>query len=31
MAFAKTLAEQGCPVSNALRGNVDIQVNVTLD
>jgi lipoyl-dependent peroxiredoxin len=24
-------AEQGCPVSNALRGNVDIQVNVTLD
>ena len=24
-------AEQGCPVSNALRGNVDIQVNVSLD
>jgi lipoyl-dependent peroxiredoxin len=24
-------AEQGCPVSNALRGNVDIQVNVILD
>ena len=24
-------AEQGCPVSNALRGNVDIQVNATLD
>jgi osmotically inducible protein OsmC len=24
-------AEQGCPVSNALRGNVDIQVNTSLD
>ncbi|CAA9429473.1 MAG: Peroxiredoxin OsmC [uncultured Rubrobacteraceae bacterium] len=24
-------AEQGCPVSNALRGNIDVQVNVTLD
>ena len=24
-------AEQGCPVSNALRGNVDIEVNVRLD
>lgn len=24
-------AEQGCPVSNALRGNVDIQLNTTLD
>ena len=24
-------AEQGCPVSNALRGNVDIQLNVSLD
>ena len=24
-------AEQGCPVSNALRGNIDIQVNATLD
>jgi osmotically inducible protein OsmC len=24
-------AEQGCPVSNALRGNVDVQVNATLD
>ena len=24
-------AEQTCPVSNALRGNVDIQVNATLD
>ena len=24
-------AEQGCPVSNALRGNVDIQVNANLD
>ena len=24
-------AEQGCPVSNALRGNVDVQVNVSLD
>jgi len=24
-------AEQGCSVSNALRGNVDIQVNVSLD
>jgi lipoyl-dependent peroxiredoxin len=24
-------AEQGCPVSNALRGNVDIQVNARLD
>jgi len=23
-------AEQGCPVSNALRGNVDIQLNTTL-
>src|SRR5215203_1930819 len=23
-------AEQGCPVSNALRGNVDIQLNATL-
>jgi lipoyl-dependent peroxiredoxin len=23
-------AEQGCPVSNALRGNVDIQVNASL-
>jgi osmotically inducible protein OsmC len=23
--------EQGCPVSNALRGNVDIQVNASLD
>ena len=23
-------AEQGCPVSNALRGNVDIQINATL-
>jgi osmotically inducible protein OsmC len=24
-------ADQGCPVSNALRGNVDVQVNATLD
>ena len=24
-------AEQGCPVSNALRGNVDMQLNVSLD
>ena len=24
-------AEQGCPVSNALRGNIDIQVNASLD
>ena len=24
-------AEQGCPVSNALRGNVDIQVSASLD
>ena len=24
-------AEQGCPVSNALRGNIDIQVTATLD
>ena len=24
-------AEQGCPVSNALRGNVDIRVNASLD
>ena len=24
-------AEQACPVSNALRGNVDIQMNATLD
>ena len=24
-------AEQGCPVSNALRGNVDVQVNASLD
>ncbi|MBA2535441.1 MAG: OsmC family peroxiredoxin [Rubrobacter sp.] len=24
-------AEQGCPVSNALRGNVDIQLNASLD
>lgn len=24
-------AEQGCPVSNALRGNVDIQLNVSPD
>ena len=24
-------AEQGCPVSNALRGNVDMQVNASLD
>jgi osmotically inducible protein OsmC len=24
-------AEQGCPVSNALRGNVNIQVNASLD
>ena len=24
-------AEQACPVSNALRGNVDIQLNVSLD
>ena len=24
-------AEQGCPVSNALRGNLDVQVNATLD
>ncbi len=24
-------AEQGCPVSNALRGNVDIKVNASLD
>jgi osmotically inducible protein OsmC len=24
-------AEQGCPVSNALRGNIDVQVNATLD
>lgn len=24
-------AEQGCPVSNALRGNVDIQLNTTLE
>ena len=24
-------AEQGCPVSNALRGNVDIQVHASLD
>ena len=24
-------AEHGCPVSNALRGNVDIQVNASLD
>src|SRR5918994_2553050 len=24
-------AEQGCPVSNALRGNVDIQVNASLE
>jgi len=23
-------AEQGCPVSNALRGNVDVQINATL-
>jgi osmotically inducible protein OsmC len=23
--------EQNCPVSNALRGNVDIQVNASLD
>ncbi|MGI8910234.1 MAG: OsmC family peroxiredoxin [Rubrobacteraceae bacterium] len=27
---AKEEAEQACPVSNALRGNVDIQVNATL-
>jgi osmotically inducible protein OsmC len=24
-------AEQGCPVSNALRGNVEIRVNASLD
>jgi osmotically inducible protein OsmC len=24
-------AEQGCPVSNALRGNVDVRVNASLD
>ncbi|CAA9455391.1 MAG: hypothetical protein AVDCRST_MAG02-1523, partial [uncultured Rubrobacteraceae bacterium] len=24
-------ADQACPVTNALRGNVDIQVNATLD
>jgi lipoyl-dependent peroxiredoxin len=24
-------ADQGCPVSNALRGNVDIRVNASLD
>ncbi|MCA1716959.1 MAG: OsmC family peroxiredoxin [Actinobacteria bacterium] len=24
-------AEQGCPVSNALRGNVEMQVNASLD
>lgn len=24
-------AEQGCPVSNALRGNVDIRVNASLE
>jgi osmotically inducible protein OsmC len=28
---ANEQAEQGCPVSNALRGNVDIQVNASLD
>jgi len=28
---ANEQAEQGCPVSNALRGNVDIQVNANLD
>ena len=27
---ANEQAEQGCPVSNALRGNVDIQVNASL-
>ena len=24
-------AEQGCPVSNALRGNVDVRINATLE
>jgi lipoyl-dependent peroxiredoxin len=24
-------ADQGCPVSNALRGNVDIQLNASLE
>jgi osmotically inducible protein OsmC len=24
-------AEQGCPVSNALRGNVEIRVNASLE
>jgi osmotically inducible protein OsmC len=24
-------ADQGCPVSNALRGNVEIQINAGLD
>ena len=29
--YAAEQAKQGCPVSNALRGNVDIQVNASLD
>ena len=28
---AARAAEQGCPISNALRGNVDIRVNATLE
>ena len=30
-AAAAQTAEQGCPVSNALRNNVEITVNATLD
>ena len=29
--LASSEAMQGCPVSNALSGNVDIQVNASLD
>ncbi|HEY7296194.1 MAG TPA: OsmC family peroxiredoxin [Dehalococcoidia bacterium] len=30
-AEAARTAEQGCPISNALRGNVEIRVNATLE
>ncbi|HZQ37168.1 MAG TPA: OsmC family peroxiredoxin [Dehalococcoidia bacterium] len=30
-AAAAQTAEQGCPISNALRGNVEVRVNATLE
>lgn len=30
-ASAAQTAEQGCPISNALRGNVEVRVNATLE